>query len=480
MRATLEISQVELDAVEREACEDSLFEFIKSFWGTIIKEEPIYNWHIEYLCGELEKLAHYIVNRLPKPYDLIINIPPGTTKSTICTVMFPAWLWIKDPTIRIISNSYSSDLSIEHAGKSRDVIWSDKYRRLFDEVQIRKDKSAVSRYENTKGGARYSTSTGGTITGKHAHVIINDDPLNPTQASSEADRKSANEHTKTLSSRKVDKKNTPTITIMQRLHESDVTGYLLSKKAEDIRHICLPAELSKKVKPTELKDRYVDGLLDPVRLDREVLKEAKKDLGSYGYANQFDQNSAPPEGGILKTHWFPLVDWKDEYNRLAWNTAIDSAYTENLDNDESGMLQFAITTSNEVLIRYAEEVWLEFPELVKYTQTFSHTHGYTSKSMIYVEPKASGKSLVQAVKRSTTINIKDDVSPFKDKVARATDISPIAESGRIKLIKGAWNDTFLNQVKTFPNGLKGLIDCLVIAANKVKKKKSSWGGSRTV
>ncbi len=473
------INMALLDEVEREACIESFYEFIQSFWGAIIKEDPVYNWHIKYLADELQKISYYIINRLPKPYDLIINIPPGTTKSTICTIMFPVWLWIQDPTIRIISNSYSSDLSIEHAVKSRDIIYSDKFRRIFPDVVLRKDKSAKSSYENTEGGARYSTSTGGTITGKHAHVVINDDPSNPKQASSEADRKAANEHTKTLSSRKVDKKNTPTIVIMQRLHESDVTGFLLSKKADKIKHICLPAELSDKVKPESLKTKYVNGLLDVNRLDKEVLIEAKQDLGSYGYANQYAQDSAPQEGGILKTHWFPIVDWKDEYSRLAWCTAIDSAYTEKLDNDESGMMQFAVTPNNELLIRYAEEAWLELPELVKYTVTFANAHGYTNKSMIYVEPKASGKSLVQTVKRNTTTNIKEDDNPLKDKVARANDISPICESGRVKVIRGAWNDTFFGQVKSFPNGNDGLIDCLVISANKIKKKKSGWGKSRT-
>lgn len=474
------INKEVLNAIEKEACESSLFEFIQSFWTVIIKEDPVYNWHIEYLCNELEKLAVSIKERASKPYDLIINIPPGTTKSTVCTVMFPAWLWTQDSSLRIISNSYSADLSIEHATKSRDIILSEKFRRLFPEVELRKDKSAKSSYENTNSGARYSTSTGGTITGKHAHVIINDDPLNPNQASSDADRNKANEHTKTLSSRKVDKKNTPTITIMQRLHESDVTGYLLNKKSEDIKHICLPAEISNKVKPIELKEKYTDGLLDVNRLDREVLKEAKKDLGSYGYANQYDQESAPPEGGILKKKWFDIVDWKDEFNNLIWSTAVDSAYTENLDNDESGMLQFAIN-KNEILLRYAEEVYKEFPELVKYTQTFAFAHGYTNKSMIYVEPKASGKSLVQTIKRETNTNIKEDDTPVKDKVARASDISPICESKRVKLIRGTWNDIFLDQIRTFPNKKKkGLVDCLVIACNKIKKKKKSWGSSNLV
>ena len=210
-----------------EKCRSSFFYFVKTFWNVIIKEEPVYNWHIEALCDELQALSVSIVDRKDKPYDLIINIPPGTTKSTITTIMFPAWLWTQDATIRIITNSYSSDLSIEHATKSRDIITSEKYRRLFPNIVLRRDKAAKSSYENTATGARYTTSTGGTITGKHAHVVINDDPLNPAQAASDADRNTANEHTKTLASRKVDKKNTPTITIMQRLHEMDVTGYIL-------------------------------------------------------------------------------------------------------------------------------------------------------------------------------------------------------------------------------------------------------------
>lgn len=189
MKSSIDIPKSLLIAIEREACKESFFEFVQSFWDVVIKEEPVYNWHIPYLCDELQKLSVSIVKREKKPYDLIINIPPGTTKSTITTIMFPAWLWTQDPSIRIITNSYSNDLSIEHSVKSRDIITSDKYKELFPEVVIRRDKSAKGAYENTATGARYTTSTGGTITGKHAHVIISDDPLNPSQAASDADRK---------------------------------------------------------------------------------------------------------------------------------------------------------------------------------------------------------------------------------------------------------------------------------------------------
>lgn len=466
-------------SIQKEMATSSFYNFVRLFWDVIIKEKPVYNWHIKYLCDELQFLAPFIVERKPKPYDIIINIPPGTSKTTICTIMFPVWLWTQDASIRTITNSYSSDLSTEHSVKSRDIIYSDKFRRIYPEIKLRADKSAKQNYDNTLGGARYTTSTGGTITGKHAHIIINDDPLNPHQATSEADRKSANEHTKTLSSRKVDKENTPTVTVMQRLHENDVTGYLLEKKSDSIKHICLPAELSKEVKPESLKARYKDDLLDPQRMPLRVLSEAKIDLGSYGYANQYGQKSSPPEGGILKTEWFEIIDWKSEYSSITWNTAIDPAYSENEKNDESAFMQFG-TINNEMLIRFSEGVYKEFPELVKHTKSFTQLHGYSSKSIIYVEPKASGKSLVQTIKRENLINIKEDVPPFKDKVARANDISPICETKRVKLIRGSWNDAFLDQVRTFPNAKQdGQIDCLVISVNNsLKKKISSWGGSK--
>ena len=77
-----------LDKVQAHVCRKRFYNFVETFWGTIISEEPVFNWHIAYLCDELQEMAYYIVNRLPKPHDLIINIPPGTTKSTSVTIMF--------------------------------------------------------------------------------------------------------------------------------------------------------------------------------------------------------------------------------------------------------------------------------------------------------------------------------------------------------------------------------------------------------
>lgn len=441
--------------VVAENCRESFFYFLQTFWDVVIAEEPVYNWHIEYLCDELEKLAVSIKNREPKPYDLIINIPPGTTKSTIVTIMFPAWLWTIDTTLRIITNSYSGGLSIEHATKAKDIVKSDKYQRLFPNVTIRRDKSGKQHYENTDGGFRYATSTGATITGFHAHVIINDDPVNPRQANSEALRLSANEHIKTLSSRKVDKVNTPTITVMQRLHQNDVTGVELKKKSEAIRHICLPAELSNKVKPIELQERYIDGLLDPKRLGREALEEAKLDLGSLQYSGQYDQSPIIEGGNIVKEDWFRRISIMD-FTALRFKEPmhfyLDTAYSKKkkTGNDPSGIIS-ACKIKNSIYIFHAQKVYKEMPDLLRFLPEYVHSNEYSKKSKLHIEPKANGESVVQMLLEIGDLNVTRTPTPVDNKLVRLSAVSPRIESGRVYLVEGAWNEEFLKEVCGFPN-----------------------------
>ena len=108
---------INLDLVKAELCKRDFFFFVQEFWGEIIPDEPVYNWHIKYLCDELQQIVERVARREDKLYDLVINIPPGTSKSTIATVMLPAWAWIIDPRIRNLTASYSASLSTDHAVK---------------------------------------------------------------------------------------------------------------------------------------------------------------------------------------------------------------------------------------------------------------------------------------------------------------------------------------------------------------------------
>ena len=452
-------------------CRRDLFYFVKNFWSEVIHEDPVYNWHIPYLCKELQTLAQSVFERKPKPYDLIVNIPPGTTKSTIVTVMFPAWLWTVDPTLRIISNSYSSALSLDHATRSKDIIQSDKYRMLFPEVEIRHDKSGKQNYENTAGGFRYASSTGATITGFHAHIIINDDPVNPKQAESDQMRNVANDHVKTLSSRKVDKAVTPMITIMQRLHQNDVTGYLLSKKQDKIKHINLPAEDCEDVSPSELRENYVDGLLDPVRLNREVLDEARVDLGSRGYAGQFMQKPSAEGGNIIKEAWFRHISLA-EFTAMRFQETVhfflDTAYEEKkkkTDNDPSGIIA-ACKMNNNIYILNAKKVWKDFPDLIRFLPEYMKANEADGMSSLRIEPKANGKSVVQTLQKISSLNVTETPSPTGSKAERLHAVSPKIECGRVWLVDGDWNEEFITEVCGFPNQVHDeYVDILGYAIN---------------
>ncbi|SHJ05600.1 phage uncharacterized protein (putative large terminase), C-terminal domain-containing protein [Cruoricaptor ignavus] len=459
----------------------SLLEFLRTFWGVIVNEPLVVNWHISILCRELEEVAERVIQtkdkpRQPKLHDLLINIPPGTTKSTIATIMFPAWLWTKDPTLRIISNSYASDIAMEHAVKSRDIILSEHYQRLFPEVRIRKDKSGKSAYDNTANGARYTTSTGGAITGKHAHIIINDDPQNPKQAESEAHRKQAVEHTKTLASRKVDKAVTVTVTVMQRLHTKDVSGYLLDKKGEHLKHIKLPAEITEHTKPipAHLEKNYQNGLLDPIRLNTSAIEEAKIDLGTRAYNGQFLQNPTAEEGDIVKRQWFNIIT-KQSFETLKATKRtpihffIDTAYTDDSENDPTGIIAACEINKNLYIID-RRKLYKEFPELLKFIPEYVSSQGYDNLSTIRIEPKASGKSVVQVMRRETRLNVTETPTPKDSKKTRLYSISPMVESGRVWLVEGLWNEEFLDEVSGFPNAPHDEdVDLLCYAADYLLK-----------
>lgn len=455
-----------------ELCRRSFYTFFKEFWFVVSPEELELNWHIKYLCDELQKVNDRVRFRQPKLYDLVINIPPATTKSTIVLQMYNAWCWTTDPAQRFISSSHTAALSISHSMKTRDIVTSDKYKKLFPNVELKPDQALKTDFRTEAGGQRYTTSTTGKPTGVHAHQKLIDDPQDTQNATSETERITAKEHLKALDTRNVNNKMTPTILVMQRLHEDDLAAEMLSRK--NIKHICLPAEESDEVKPAELRECYTNGLLDPKRLSREVLADKKKTLGSYGYSGQYGQRPVDPKGGVFKRDWFNIEDWNTKHDDLIWHFMSDTAYTSDEENDPSGFVAYARTgeLNQDIIIRFAEDDYLEFPQLCKKIKSFVHKHGYTTKSIIEVEPKASGKSAVQQLKADTDLNIKEAAVPIKDKIARAKSQAPKVEAGRVTLIRGNWNDAFLDQVCSFPRAPHDeFVDCLTAILGGKKSKR---------
>jgi len=438
-----------------ELCQRRFYDFFLEFWETIEAAELVPNWHIEYICDQLQEVYDTWAVGETQP-DILINVPPGSSKSTTVTQLFPAWLWVKNPAIRVISSSYAADLSTSHAVKTRDCITSDKFKATFPGlIEIKHDEGGKTAYRNTKKGQRFTTSTGGRVTGMHGDFIIVDDPINPEESESETTRVRANRFvSKTLSTRKTNKKRTVTIMVMQRLHELDPAGTWLTTKKQ-LRHICLPGQFSDNISPPEAAAYYVDGLLDPNRLDIQACTRLKEDLGSYGYAGQVQQRPSPEGGGKLKKAWFGKISWVDfllltQGQRVVWQFDADTAFTTEQKNDPTGIMSSAYV-GNTLYIRYVEWVRLEMGPLCRHLPAFAEKHGYNSDSMLYIEPKANGKSTVQIIRESTKLNVAEAPTPIGSKLERVNAAAPFAESLRVVLIDGAWNAPFVEELSAFPN-----------------------------
>ena len=467
-------------ALKKKLSEMSFYEFFKAAWVVVEPAVPLStNWHHKYICDTLQEECERIIAQKPKTKDIIINVPFRSTKSLIVTVMFPVWAWIKSPKLRFITSSYSAALSIELATKSRDIIFSDWFKRRWGDVfHIKKDQNLKERYENNFVGMRRATSVGGTVTGQGADFLIVDDPLSPQMANSATERENANEWYRTTFYSRLNQPDIGVrIIIMQRVHEDDLTGFLLGKETRlKYRHVCIPAKSGDgNIKPAYLEKFYEKGtqLFWKDRFSQKILDDYKSALGSYGYAGQLQQTPTPLDSGMIHKDWFKIDRYRVDESIV--NFVIDPAYTADQKNDPSALLAYTYK-ENRWQIVDCVNVYKEFPDLVKFIQQWVQKNGYTNRSRIYVEPKASGKSIVQTLVRETGLNVKEDKPPTKDKVARVSDISASLESGRVSLLNGDWNTEFLDQLTRFPAAKHDdMVDCLVMAVNK-----EIWGGGGKV
>lgn len=278
----------------RDILKSNLFEFVVEFWDTIVTTEYSHNWHIEYICDELQLIIDKHVLDISEPRievgkwyaefanpihkNMVLNIPPGTSKSTVASRMLHAWLWANDASKTAIGTTIDSKNATEFATSTMDIINSEKYKLYFPDVHIRRDVSAKTFYQSNKGGKRFSLTTRGSVTGKHADLLLDDDPMDAKAAKSPADAKSCIDGFKALQTRKKDKDKVPYICVMQRLSTRDTAQHAL-KTLPDVIHICLPAEnLHNNVLPKGIEKYYVDSLLDVNRLSRDTLLAQKKGL----------------------------------------------------------------------------------------------------------------------------------------------------------------------------------------------------------
>lgn len=466
-----------LDAEDKEACEESLYHFIKAAWHVVEPGKKFYdNWHIEAICLHLEAAFHGMIKRL------MINIPPRHMKSTICAVMFPVWCWIKRPGTQFLYASYAHNLSIRDSVKARRLIQSAWFQQRWgDKFKLTSDQNTKIRYDNDHNGYRIATSVDGQATGEGGDIIVVDDAHNVKETPSDTQREAVLEWWDQSMQTRLNDFNTGVfIVIMQRIHEHDLCGHILSSEADDIvmddednlewDHLCFPARFEldhPHINETSLgffDPRTEEGeLLWPNRMKEGTLRRLERKLGSYGTAGQLQQRPSPKGGGILKEEHWQCWDYKDNQGKLMMPTfkyilhSWDTAYSAEDDAAYSARTTWGIfehhTTHGTpypcvmILGRWRKRVrWNDL------RKEAVDRYNRDKPDAVLIEKKASGQSLIQDLRISAGIPCLE-YSPDRDKVARAWTVTPIFEAGQVWYpADRQWAKDVIDMCAAFPAG----------------------------
>ncbi len=443
------LTRHDVKACEKEYCQRRLSHFIEMAWPHVDPQPYVHGWHMDAMGDHLEACATGEITRL------LINIPPGTSKSSATSVFFPAYLWgpYGWPQARFIGASYEQGLATRDNLKTRRLIESEWYQDHWP-IKLTSDQNEKTGFENKKMGFRQSYAVK-SMTGKRGDFVVWDDPLSPEKANSEVERETANRvFAETLQSRLIDVKKSVIIIIMQRLHERDTSGYILSRDL-GYEHLCLPMEYEpdrKCVTSIGFEDpRTQEGeLLFEARFPRDAVERDKKVMGSFATAGQFQQRPVPREGGMFKNHWFNTVETIPPGTKfcrgwdLAASTGSTGAYTAGV--------KIGKTPEGRFIVAHAVRDRLEAGGVRKLINGVASQDGIETKISIPQDPGQAGKAQAQDIVRGLAGYVARYSPESGDKVTRADPLAAQAEAGNLDVLKGIWNAEFVDELCAFPFG----------------------------
>jgi predicted phage terminase large subunit-like protein len=456
----------------KDQAEASLYEFFKQSWHVIEGHtEFVDEWYLEEIAKSLEDCYKRKIKLL------LINLPPRKGKTNLISIVFPVWVWLHNPEEKFICASYSNSLALKIADKSRTLIESKWFQDNWgDRFKLRKDQNSKSYFCNDKTGSRTSTSAGSFVTGSGGSIQITDDPNDPS-GESEATIESVNIWWSQKWFNRVDDARTAVrIVVQQRSQsENDISGNIIKNDVDNnwVKYI-LPMEYESGIKSNFNDRRTIDGELLSCRDTSETIQQLKREMGSYGYASQYQQRPAPREGGMIKKQWFKLYQYNElpqlEFVIQSWDTALTA-------NDDSNYS--ACSTWGIFLDRYDNEniillsSWrdrLEYPELRDRVKRLSSdyrdignnslpTNVKYQPDLIVIEAKASGDPLIQDLKRGGVYARAFIPNKHGDKIQRVRLITSLIESGIVWMPCQKNNtdkmadfaDEFVTSISYFPN-----------------------------
>lgn len=467
-----------LDVMKASLARDSLRDFIHLSWHLVEPTTSLsWNWHLDELCSLLESVTRGELDRV------IINIPPGCSKSLLVSVLWPAWEWASNPSLRYLTASYTDVNTIRDNRRLRSIVKSDWYRKHYG-VELASDQSAKIRFDTTAKGWRIATSVEGMGTGEHPDRIIIDDPLKASDGRSRIKRKACiNWYSETISTRIA--RNPAIIVIMQRLHEEDLSGYLINEES-GWEHIRFPMRYNSR-NPDPRDPRTIQGeLLWPEQWPEDKVRKEELSLGEFGRAGQLQQEPIPEGGALFKREWFSnIVDALPTDGRLEYCRGWDTAATESETADWTAGVLIAKHSVGKLLTYYiCDVVRVRVEEADIIIKQTARIDGKSVAVREEQEPGGSGKAVIKDHTRQLAGYDYSGVIISGDKATRARPFRAQAEAGNVKILKGEWNRTYINELCSFPNGTyDDQVDGTSCAFNSIedqpiKQTRATWGRGR--
>jgi len=478
----LDLNDDQLNSLRFHAYENvrqNFLSFVKGFAPKLVADFKM-GRHIEVISQKLQEIEEGKVKRL------MVFLPPRSSKSVVCSKLFPAWYLGRHPQHEILSVSHSDQLASDFGRGVRDLVSDQTYQDIFD-VKLRSDVRAAGKWQTNKNGVYVAAGVRTQIAGRGAHVALLDDVMSEEDAFSEAGRRYIKEwYPAGLRTRLMP--NGSIVIINTRYHEDDLCGWLLSSEGDpdfadthSWEVIKIPAWVDES--SSKLLNLPIGGSYFPEWKPDKILKQDESEIrrhnGSKYWESLYMQNPVPEEGGILKKAWFNMWDETEPPNCDFVIQTMDTAFSTRNTADFSviqtwGIFNTVETDSEGIEHNVGNLILLgnlrgrfEYPELRSNAQDAFEQH---NPDLIIIEKKASGQSLIQDLRRAGLPIL--EYTPDRDKVSRAYAASPLLEAGRIFLPKKPWAQTLFNEAITFPNGAHDdQVDSMVMAVHYMK---DSW------
>jgi predicted phage terminase large subunit-like protein len=446
----LQLAEADWLAIEREACKRSLVTFIRRAWSVLEPGQPyVHGWHIDAMAEHLEAVTAGQITRL------LINIPPGTMKSLMTGVLWPAWEWGPRGLAhqRFIGASHEATLATRDNLRMRRLIQSEWFQGLWP-LAFTGDQNEKTYFENERTGWRQSCAVK-SMTGRRGDRVAWDDPHSVEDAHSKAALAEAERvFSETLPTRLNNPDRSAIVITMQRLHEADISGLILARDL-GYEHLCLPMEWEAPRKATSIgfvdPRTEVGELLFPARFPRAVVDRDKKVMGAYAVAGQLQQRPAPPGGEEFQPDMIGVIDALPA-GRIRWCRGWDLGATEGAGSYTAGV-KVGLLEDGRVVFADARREQFAVHKRDAFIKATAQQDGKGILQSLPQDPGQAGKTQVAGFAALLLGHECHFSTESGEKTVRARPLASQVNAGNAVMLRGAWNRDFTDELRTFPNGL---------------------------